>query len=41
MINEGMPDEEAQEDNDLIIGDDVDSDGEVNNANDDLDIDDI
>ena len=40
-INEGMPDEEQQEDNDLIIGAEGDSDGEGGNANDDLDIDDI
>ena len=42
MINEGMPDEEQQEDNDLIIGAGDGSDEEGGgNANDDLDIDDI
>ena len=39
-INEGMPDEEQQEGDDLIIGGN-DSDGEGGDANDDLDIDDI
>ena len=40
-INEGMPDEEQQEDNDLIIGAGDGSDEEGAGANDDLDIDDI
>ena len=40
-INEGMPDEEQQEDNDLIIGAGDGSDEEGGGANDDLDIDDI
>ena len=38
-INEGMPDEEQQEENDLIMGAGDGSDEE--GANDDLDIDDI
>ena len=39
-INEGMPDEEDMEDNDLVVGDGDGSDGEEG-KNDDLDIDDL
>ena len=39
-INEGMPDEEGMEENDLIVGGE-DSDEEEDGKNDDLDIDDI
>ena len=40
-INEGMPDEDQGDDNDLIIGADKDDDGSEGSKNDDLDIDDI
>ena len=40
-INEGMPDEENQEGDDGMIGGGADSDPDNNDANDDLDIDDI
>ena len=40
-INEGMPDEEPQEGDDLLIGGGNDSDPDAADPNDDLDIDDI
>ena len=40
-INEGMPDEEPQEGDDLLIGGGNDSDHDAVDPNDDLDIDDI